>query len=71
MVRVFCCECDKEQATLGQNLACFGTHQGWWVGEDGDLFTDCETCGDTFPAYIASRFLDGRDLPDHPDNRGA
>jgi hypothetical protein len=52
MVRVFCCECDTEQrGTIGQNLACFGVEFGWWVNEKGNLFTDCETCGDTFPAY--------------------
>ena len=37
-------------------------YEGWWVSTEGDLFTECASCGDTFPAYTVTRFLDGRDL---------
>ena len=37
-------------------------YEGWWVSTEGDLFTECATCGDTHVAYTVTRFLDGRDL---------
>ena len=61
MVGVFCGECDERQP-FAESKGHPALRIGWWVSTDGDLFTDCRTCGETHIAYAVSRYADGRDV---------